>query len=55
VHGGEIRGVGHRGLVDDDQVAGAELPVRVVAECPAGGEALLDGEPLADVAAPAPN
>jgi hypothetical protein len=50
VDGGEIGGVGHRGLVDDDQVARAELPVEVITERRALGESVLGVQPAGDVA-----
>ena len=43
-------GVGHRGLVDHDQVAGAKPPPVVLGRGPAGGEPLLGGQPSGDVA-----
>ncbi len=47
---GKGGGIGHRGLVHDDQITVAESPGGVVAAAAPGGEAVLSGEPAGDVA-----
>ena len=46
----QVGGVGHRRLVDHDQVTGAEAPALVVALRGARGQPILGGEPAGDVA-----
>ena len=46
----QVGGVGHRRLVDHDQVTRAEAPALVVALGGAGGQPILGGEPAGDVA-----